>query len=60
MPNFTVLKQRDMKPKIRKDKDVQYRGHDNELMRNYNIRMQIAKRGPKITYERDGSLKSIK
>ncbi len=49
-----------MKKKEKKEKYINYRGEDKILERNYNIEMQIARRGPKIYYSKDGALKSIK
>lgn len=49
-----------MKTKERKEKHVQYRGDNRDLMRNYTMEMQAARRSPRIYYSKDGRLKSIK
>ncbi|HEX2970654.1 MAG TPA: hypothetical protein VHO46_16270 [Bacteroidales bacterium] len=49
-----------IKTKEKKKKPVQYRGEDRNLIKNYTLEMQIARRGPKIYYSEDGGLKEIR
>ncbi|MGE5418840.1 MAG: hypothetical protein ACM3UT_01585 [Chloroflexota bacterium] len=49
-----------MKKKEKKEKYTQYRGQDKDLIKNYTIEMQIARRSPKVYYSREGALKAIR
>ncbi|HLN20331.1 MAG TPA: hypothetical protein VK213_04530 [Bacteroidales bacterium] len=49
-----------MNTKTKKDKNIQYNAGVKDILKNYSMEIQAAKRSPKQYYTQDGSLRSVK